>query len=703
MMQSTDHESPDYPLAHHAGSHTRSTRVSLAMLFVVLVVTLSCLAYVYSTHERFIYFWDWNGFIGITQQFCNALQHNVVDAAKMLWQSMKGEYNLIFAVPVSAIFLWDTESRPLFIVALTALYLSSACTCVGAIIRKAYPQYGWRGMWAGAILFAIVPPTWNATMRGYPDTMGVACVFVALAALVSDPQLSRTKTIVRIAFWLAIATVIRRHLAYAVISTLGTIAITIGLHTLYSRRTAQRALVHELARAALRPALLLILFLVFLAVFDPFFIVNVLHNDYGSLYASYQHSPLDLTSYFYHSVLGPPLFVAGLAGCVAGMAAGARRIDGRFVISTYAVLWLIVWLGLARQSGIHQAIVGLPMLAIVGIFNLTALLQQCGARRAATVFVLLAGVYTIANATLTYATKADVSTKIRTKLPVFSQYAGPLRRSDFAALRNLTDTLRAGKQPVLVAASSGNLNFDIVSQAEKRFYPPSNRILAVISNAQIDSRDPLPIEDLIRANQVVTVTPFQHHIAADQQQVIESVLDLVMHGVASKDFVKYDATFQLREGGVAAIYRRVRPMSVADAIAALEVMQSRVPATNRIFRDYWYIGQSAVPAGMNWNPDGTRNAYTVFTHGGVSITLLRKPDGPIDWFAHVDVTGEQCKGATLSVGTQTVTLKAGNTLPINIRTLPDADGLLSVHLDTEDMSACNVNLLDMQTTTPGKP
>jgi len=440
--------------------------------------------------------------------------------------------------------------------------------------------------------------------------------------------------------------------------------------------------------------------LVFLAALDPFFVINVTKNDYSSLYASYQKTPLSLGYDFYQSVLGPPFFIVGLAGSIAGIVNGFRRLDGRFIISVYSVLWLIVWLALARQTGIHHAIVGLPLMTIVGIFNIVSMVQRVKGRDLAVAFAWLIGVYAIANAVLTYGAHLATYRSVQARLPIFSKYAGPLRRDDFAEIHELVGELRNGPQPILVAASNGNMNFDVVAQAEKRFYPPSNRKLAVESNAQIDSRDPLPIEDLLRAGQIVVVTPFQYHIARDQQQVVESVADIVTQGVERNDFAKSNEKHLLQQRGVAIVYRRIKPTSLSDALDALSAMKSRVHATNVIFRDYWYSGDQSVPVGMAWNPDGSRNAYTAVTQKGVTLTLLRKTSSDVHWSALAKVGGQSCTSATISIGNEKVSLRAGpQQVSQHTRATPDALGVVSVHIESNDDHLCNVDLTQMVTAT----
>ncbi|SAL66450.1 hypothetical protein AWB74_03725 [Caballeronia arvi] len=668
-------------------------------MFLCLAITLAAFAYLYVTREHFIYVWDWNGYFSVARIFCEALKTSPVDALKMLGESLKGEYNLFFAVPISALFGWDTESRPLFIVALAALYLSTACTVIGLAMRKAFPQFGARGMWCAALLYSIVPPAWEATMRGFPDTMGVTCVFAALYALMSDTQLKQTRTILWTAFWLAAAMAIRRHLAYAAIAVHLTAAISVYAGALTNWRYGSTLPnFAPLVRAALRPAWLALSSLLFLVILDPYLILNVIQNDYSSLYASYQKTPLELASYYFHDVVGPAFFAVGLLGCVIGIIAGARRLDGRFVLGVYAISWLLTWLTLARQTGIHQAIVGLPLVPIFGFFAIFSALRSWHRDRLAKAFVIIAGLYTLANATLIYGTAVNLNKYVHARLPIFSRYAGPLRRDDFPSLRAMIDELRSGRQPTLVAASSTTLNFDIVAQGEKRFYKTPEIKLAVEVNPQIDSRDPLPIESLLGANQIVSVTPFQHHIDADRQQVVKSINDEVASGIASADFAPVRKHYPLEQGAVATVYRRVRQTPLSDAVSILQNMSRSIPATNKKYRDYWYVAPHGAQVGFTWETDGSRDAYMFVPPGETSLTLLRKTTNPITWSAHIAVGDDTCRGITLSVGTQhQLALTAGQNTSLDVLASPDQAEFVTVRVANNGTLPCHIDLTHMRT------
>lgn len=684
----------------HGGPVVRGW-VSLLLLILVLVCLNTWAAHLYVASEKFIFYWDWNGFIGITREFCEAFAKRPLSAAAMLFESLKGEYNLVFALPISLIFGWNTDSRQLYIVSLAALYVTAFCIVMGRVIRRAFPESGEGGVWCAAFLAVAVPTVWHATMLGYPDALAAACILFGLAILLADTQLRCVRTLVAVAFLLGLGTVVRRHMAYAVLALLVSVSLTIAIAVLRDVLSKEERSPSAIMIRLVKPGILAVLVVVWLLVLDPFFIKNILENDYGSLYSSYQRSTASLLRYFYTDVIGRVYFSVGVVGCTLGLVTGYRRLNARFVASLFALMWLIVWVSTARQTGLHQLIVGLPLLATVGIFNIYTILRGLRARVLAAVFAVCIALYAVGNATLIYGMHHQNYARANRALGIFTEYAAPLRRGDFDNIRALVSSLRDGKQPVLVAASSGVLNFDIAIQAEKLFYPPGHRLLTVDSSPQIDSRDSLPIEDLLQAFQVVVVRPFQHHISADQQQVVEVVGDMVSTGAAASEFQTTGQKYALGTRATAMIYRRTAPTPLPLAMSMLAQMQHRVTATNHIFRNYWFLSDYATPSGNVWNPDGSRNFFLRLRAEPLTITLMRKVTGSVQLNGTLYVGGTFCKGLTITGGSSPVHFPPmAESVPLAVSALPDATGLVSLKLATDQGAECDVIFRQLKPNLP---
>lgn len=657
-------------------------------LYLVMSVLGTALAIHYVSNERMIYFWDYNGFAGITEQFAIAMMSSFAEGWQIFAASFHTEYNLLFAIPLLPIISFAPDSRILFITAIAGLFYPAYCVAAGRLCEVAFPQFGRISLWLGAFLAAIMPTVWGVTARGYPDTIASAFFFTGIVFFLRDFRLEKWSTIFAVGFFMAAATIIRRHVLFADLGLLFTVGIVILIDTAQRLNDGRLTLWSKQSFLRLsKPALVLLSFLAFLTLMGPLFVKSLVMNDYGSLYASYQRSAWYLINLFFWKVQGPVLLSIGLLGCVAGILMGFRKLDARLVLCLYCLMWLCSWLFVSKQQGHHQMIVGLPLIPLVGMFTLFSLMFDRGLRRISYTFILLMTGFAGLNAFLVYGVNQQRFEDANVQWGVFSHYYGPMRRTDFDSIRSLIDHARQHAQPTLVAASSVELNFDIIVQAEKQFFSADNRKLAVIYSSQVDSRDPLSVEDYLRAGQIIGATPFQSHVGADQQQVVESVLDRVLSGDPA--FRIMPERFPIGKGGEAFIATRVRPTTLDEAMEMTTAMKATVPALNARFQDYWYQHDYAHPAGMNWNADGSRNIYATVPSTGVRFSLLRRIDNA-RLKGNIRVSG--CSGVNLTIGDTTVDF-AGGVSPIDLDIT--TAGILEMAI-VPLKEPCSVDLTDLR-------
>ena len=477
---------------------------------------MGALAYAYMSQESFVYFWDYANFHGIAVQFADALMADPRAGATMFVDALASEYNLIFALPLLPVIALTDGSRLAYIVALAVLYLVPFALVVGVVCRRAFPRLGRAAQWTGTLLAIAVPPVWMTVMRGYPDVLGAAVLLAGLAVLLGDVRLERWSTVLWTAFAAAAAVAIRRHLAYASLAVLGTAALTVGLHWIETLRAYGLSAVLDDARGGrlLRATALPLAALGFLMVLNPFFAGMVLQNDYGSLYASYQLPPGELLKAFSH-LIGRLFLAMAAFGVIVGLVRGRLRCTPMTALSLFGVMWLVLWFGLARQTGPHHVIVAMPLLAIAGVLHGADLLRA----RARPIWVRLwlasALIYAGAGAIVVYGPSTSAYTAVQEPTMLFSDYLGPLKRGDFDELRQLVGALREGPQPTLVGASSVLLNYDLVDRAETQLFGHRGpKRLSVLPNPQIDSQRPAacrrsPAQRPGRGGDAVSIPPRQ--------------------------------------------------------------------------------------------------------------------------------------------------------------------------------------------------
>src|SRR5262249_37174477 len=141
------------------------------------------------------------------------------------------------------------------------------------------------------------------------------------------------------------------------------------------------------------------------------------------------------------------------------------------------------------------------------------------------------------------------------------------------------------RKPVYVAASSPNLNDDLLWHANRVLHEDvlsygsghfwDSRHLNILHWVPLaDSRDTYPLDKLMAAEYVVVATPFQCHPHPEEQKVVQVVVNAFTEPWPfARDFVRLPETFTVGDGVQVAVYRRQRPTSLATAIQTLKAME----------------------------------------------------------------------------------------------------------------------------------
>ena len=184
------------------------------------------------------------------------------------------------------------------------------------------------------------------------------------------------------------------------------------------------------------------------------------------------------------------------------------------------------------------------------------------------------------------------------------------------------------------------LNYDLVDRAETQLFGNRGpKRLSVLPSPQIDSRDPRPVEDLLRSGQVVVAMPFQYHLASpSEQDVVRVVIDAMTRDwPIARDFVRGARTFHLDGGTEAAVYRRVAPTSIEVALDTFRRVREEAGLPPERFRDAWYWSGDQL-FGTSVTPEGARNFYfgppMPPAQRPLALTMLRPVRG------HLRVEGE---------------------------------------------------------------
>jgi len=158
----------------------------------------------------------------------------------------------------------------------------------------------------------------------------------------------------------------------------------------------------------------------------------------------------------------------------------------------------------------------------------------------------------------------------------------PAARADLeevARLARFVGSVRPESRPVYVLASSPTLNPDVLRNARlslpERPEIPDLRT-RIATGSHVDRRDGFP-EALVAAEVIVTADPPQTHLAPSEQQVIVVPLEEIRAGTTIGQGLRaLPETFRLRNGVVARVHVRDRPLAAEDRRA----FEARLAATH---------------------------------------------------------------------------------------------------------------------------
>lgn len=544
----------------------------LALLLLAAIVAVTSL---YVSRERTFYSYDLGGYHNTAGGIAARYRESPAAAFRAIQESLGWEYNALFAVPLLPLLLAFDESRLTYELALAVAYLFPFALALGSLGARAFPERPRAARWGVVAVALLTPAFWTPTLRGYPDTGAATLIALAVAVAARDTRLRRWWQVPVVGALLAAAMIFRRHFAYAAVAFL--LALTLLALARCAARVrrepgpAWRGLAADGARIGLAAATCLATLL----AANPTFVARALSTDYRVLHASYMWPPAAMARWA-ASGYG---WIAGV-GAAAGFALAARdralMPAARFA-GLSGGLAILLWTLVVRQTDPHYTLHFTPFVVLgLAALGRAAWRRTRGRRRA----LLAAGFGGCLLANLAVGLGGLPAAGGGLVGSLFAAPSPPLARDDYAEVARLVAYLREiapNRAPIYVAASSTTLNGDLIAQAERALYGRKAARLAVLPCPEIDSRDYLPLAPLLQSRYVVVVSPFQHHLAAEEQDVVRVVYDLfVTNQEFARDFAPLPARFTLANGAVATVYQRTAPTSRATAMRTLRLMRQAV-------------------------------------------------------------------------------------------------------------------------------
>ncbi|MEO8608578.1 MAG: hypothetical protein ABI690_11880 [Chloroflexota bacterium] len=556
----------------------RCKRLLNSLLFLMLTAFIVVITITFVAHEREFYFWDYKGYqdrsLELATYFRSLSQPSLNDFVALfeaVRASTFNDYSYYPAVLPAAAALALGNSRTVYILALMLFHMLPFALVVGAIATQLFPSRRYALFWATAFVTAMIPTIWRATMRGYPDIGAALLMALAIFLYLRDLKRQRWWHIILIGLLLALSILFRRHFLYAVGSFFVAAALEKGILLVndWRRGQARRGLLKAMA-GSVRISLILVATLIGMVIFGPYFVGRLFSENFSALYASYLFS-IPETLYSITSNYGWLLIIAALVGFASAFYSGIFRNPASIFFSLFLGVIFLVWVFIVRQTGEHYPLHFAAGL-VIGLVALGYGLWTSHRR----VIVAVASIFLIFNFFISLDPLRIVSPYAFQSTNLLSASAGPLINDDYDEDLRLVNFLR-GQKPtsVYVASVSGSLNQDLLISADKvaQEQDKTDFILPVLYTPDVDSRDWYPVEQLLHVEWVVVAKPFQHSLAAAEQDVVGVVVRAFSEDwPITQDFQQAAETFHLQNGATIYLYHRIRPTTLNTALLTYQTL-----------------------------------------------------------------------------------------------------------------------------------
>ncbi|MBC8136480.1 MAG: hypothetical protein H8F28_11385, partial [Fibrella sp.] len=569
-------------------------------VFVLLFVAVAFLfARTYMSAEHFFYFWDFAAYTDLLAQATAGIRDTGIRQGLLsIHASTEGEYNQYFTLPLLPFALpLGGLTRVRFVEALAVLYVVPLCLVAGSITASLFStaedERRKRALfWLGATFCLLLPATWSAVLRAYPDVF--ACFFALLAVSLycnRGMKFSLPRAI-GIGACLAATMLLRRHFTYPALAFYG--AFVIHQAVLVWGDPERSPWFGRFKVAVSRGLLVFGGHISVLLIFGKPFVRNLFRNNYYELYTSYL-SPLPVLVQFFGGCLGWSIVAVACLGWITAFVIKKRPAQQTELLFPFLFCVLLggIWMFAVRQTGPHYLLHFLLFL-IIGLTGLTLLPKG---RVIAGAMVALLGLNM-----LNLALPPERSPIPEVVRPFLAAPRPPLYRRDYAEMTRYMATLRTLAAPdhsVFVGGSSERINNDLLSHTDPGLpgllapgspaatLPP----VRFVGSPHVDSRDRYPLEPLLESDIVSLPFPAETHLAPKEQKVVlmsgrlfgeKSPVTIretdtpqadTIATLFQRDFVALPQSFTMENGTRLRLYRRVRPTPILTAARTLAWMR----------------------------------------------------------------------------------------------------------------------------------
>jgi hypothetical protein len=550
--------------------HLEHRKLLFHGIIVSFIVTATIVFVIYYvSSERYFYFWDYGAYHAMAISVADDFRADPVLTLRRVYDSINDEYNLWFAVPLIPGLILFGESRLGYILSLALTYQLPYAMVVGAIGARLFPQTRKEiAFWITAFVFLITPIAWAPLLRGYPDVAAAFLIGLAVWLFLQDTELNSLWKVISIGVLCTLAMLVRRHYGYSVIAFIAGIMLwdfTLHLHT----NLPLKEILTSLLLAFLRIGLLLLFIVFTLVILGRPFLIRVMNIDYSSLYVSYTSNPPAI-SQAYIEYFGIPFCLLAAIGFILTIRHPLKDRPMINFIGYMLITLVFLWVFYLRLAATHYTL-HFTMPLVMGFTSMGIWMSRIQNKPFRLLSSLFLTIYLISNFLLSvFSINLPFSTTY-----FFSKPYPPLIRSDYREVTRLVEFMRQTVKPgdaVYVAASSFTMNEDILRKAERSLFTDSK--LNIMFVPQVDSRDSLPLDDLLQADFVIVCDPFQYSLRdPGEQKVVSVVYEIFMQDwQIAKDFKKLPIEYHLMNDVTVYVFQRIHPTTPAVAITTYNRM-----------------------------------------------------------------------------------------------------------------------------------
>ena len=533
-----------------------------------LISITSIIATTYISNEHYIYFWDYAHYSDRVSQLADSLRISPFKAIECFVDYLGDDYTQIPSLPLLPFTLLFGNSRLVFILSLALAYIVPFCLVTGAIATKIIPSPSRLIFWSTAFFTLTIPATWVSILRGYPDLGGASIIGLAILLYWKDPQLTHRKHIIQMALLLAIAVWFRRPFAYSVCAFLLTLMIVSFRDYFIQSKKDLKQLKNTLIQ-------IIKIGLWFIA-FSPVLVFKILFVNYHSLYASYEISSTEVVQY-YGNDFGWLICLLALLGYGIKLISKTSRTKEIQFLFLMGSISIVQWVLFVKLNGSHYTALFIIFISLGFILLIHSLIHFSKIKIISPISILITAIgLAIFSMISGLTTLGKQNYVLRNLFPVSKP---PLNRGDYAEMGRLitflrTDTIK--NKAIYVAASSETLTSDTLLAAEKKLY--SRNSLKILRTSNIDSRDVYPLNDLLKANLIITSAPVQYHLSPKEQKVVKIAVDIFQeHWSFAQDFKELSTEFHLDKSVQVKVYQRIRETPLPTILETLRSIKKTIP------------------------------------------------------------------------------------------------------------------------------